>query len=72
MTTKELDAKYVAATYKRFPVEIALPAGPVVLTLHAREDGAKIDRLFLTAEGNVRLRLRNGMEVTEVLTSEVR
>ena len=33
-----------------FPVEIALPAGPVVLTLHAREDGAKIDRLFLTAD----------------------
>ena len=30
--------------------EIALPAGPVVLTLHAREDGAKVDRLFLTAD----------------------
>ena len=33
-----------------FPVEIALPAGPVILTLHAREDGAKVDRLFLTAD----------------------
>ena len=31
-----------------------------------------IDRLFLTAEGNVRIRLRNGMEVTEALAPEVR
>ena len=31
-----------------------------------------IERLFLTAEGNVRIRLWNGMEVTEALTSEVR
>jgi hypothetical protein len=31
-----------------------------------------IDRLFLTADGNVRIRLRNGLEVTETLTTEVR
>ena len=31
-----------------------------------------IDRLFLTAEGNVRIRLRNGLEVAETLTTEVR
>ena len=30
MTTKELDAKYVAATYKRFPVEIARGKGSEV------------------------------------------
>ena len=33
-----------------FPVEIELPAGEVVLTVHVREDGTKIDRLFLTAD----------------------
>ena len=31
-----------------------------------------IDRLYLTADGNVRIRLRNGLEVTETLTTEVR
>ena len=36
--------------WRAFPVELTLPAGPVVLTLHAREDGTKIDRLFLTAD----------------------
>ena len=30
--------------------ELTLPAGPVVLTLHTREDGTKIDRLFLTSD----------------------
>ncbi|MGN0853387.1 MAG: hypothetical protein ACI4Q3_08430 [Kiritimatiellia bacterium] len=34
----------------RFPVELALPAGAAVLNLHAREDGAKIDCLFLTPD----------------------
>ena len=33
---------------------------------------ALIDRLFLTAEGNVRIGLRNGLEVAETLTTEVR
>ena len=27
---------------------MTLPKGPVVLTLHTREDGAKIDNLILT------------------------
>lgn len=31
-----------------------------------------IERLFLTADGNIRIRLRNGLEVTEPLTMEVR
>ena len=30
------------------PVDLTLPKGPVVLTLHTREDGAKIDTLILT------------------------
>ena len=36
--------------WQPFPTEITLPAGPVVLSLHVREDGAKIDQLFLTAD----------------------
>ena len=36
--------------WRAFKTELALPAGPVVLTLHAREDGTKIDRLFLAAD----------------------
>ena len=36
--------------WQPFPVDIALPAGPVVLSLHVREDGTKIDQLFLTAD----------------------
>lgn len=32
------------------PEPIVLPRGPVVLSLHVREDGAKIDRLLLTAD----------------------
>ena len=36
--------------WRPFPAEIALPAGPVVLSLHVREDGAKIDQLFLSAD----------------------
>ena len=41
-----------AAQWKwiQFPTDLALPAGSVVLTLHAREDGTKVDRLFLTAD----------------------
>ena len=31
-----------------------------------------IDRLFLTADGTIRIRLQNGLEVTEKLTAEVR
>lgn len=31
-----------------------------------------IDRLFLTADGAIRIRLKNGLEVTEKLTAEVR
>ncbi len=31
-----------------------------------------IDRLFLTADGTIRIRLQNGLEVTEKLTTEVR
>ena len=34
--------------WREFPVDIVLPKGPVVLTLHTREDGAKIDVLALT------------------------
>ena len=36
--------------WRAFKTELTLPAGPVVLTLHAREDGTKIDRLFLTSD----------------------
>ena len=36
--------------WRSFKTELTLPAGPVVLTLHAREDGTKIDRLFLTSD----------------------
>ena len=36
--------------WRQFMTELTLPAGPVVLTLHSREDGTKIDRLFLTAD----------------------
>ena len=36
--------------WRAFKTELVLPAGPVVLTLHAREDGTKIDRLFLAAD----------------------
>ena len=36
--------------WRAFGTELTLPAGPVVITLHAREDGTKIDRLFLTAD----------------------
>ena len=36
--------------WRPFKTELVLPAGPVVFTLHAREDGTKIDRLFLTAD----------------------
>ena len=35
-------------TWREFPVDMTLPKGPVVLTLHTREDGAKIDNLILT------------------------
>ena len=31
-----------------------------------------IERLFLTADGNVKIRLRNGLEVKESLATEVR
>ncbi len=31
-----------------------------------------IDRLYLTADGNIRIRLQNGLEVEEALTTEVR
>ena len=31
-----------------------------------------IDRLFLTANATIRIRLQNGLEVTEKLTAEVR
>ena len=34
--------------WRGFPVDVVLPKGPVVLTLHTREDGAKIDVLVLT------------------------
>ena len=34
--------------WREFPVDVVLPKGPVVLTLHTREDGAKIDVLVLT------------------------
>ena len=36
--------------WRKFKTELTLPAGPVVLTLHSREDGTKIDRLFLTSD----------------------
>ena len=36
--------------WQPFPAEISLPAGPVILSLHVREDGTKIDQLFLTAD----------------------
>ena len=35
-----------------FPVELKLPAGPVVLTLSPREDGAKMDCLRLSSVGS--------------------
>ena len=35
-------------TWREFPVDVALPKGPVVLTFHTREDGAKVDALVLT------------------------
>ena len=35
-------------TWREFPADLTLPKGPVVLTLHTREDGAKIDTLILT------------------------
>ena len=37
-------------TWREFPVDITLPKGTVTLTLHTREDGAKVDALLLTAE----------------------
>ena len=37
-------------TWREFPVDVTLPKGPVVLTLHTREDGAKVDALLLTNE----------------------
>ena len=36
--------------WRQFKTELTLPAGPVVLTLHSREDGTKIDCLFLTSD----------------------
>ncbi|MBO7683482.1 MAG: hypothetical protein J6T51_02010 [Kiritimatiellae bacterium] len=36
--------------WRAFKTELTLPAGPVVLTLHSREDGTKIDRLLLTSD----------------------
>ena len=36
--------------WAQFPVDLQLPAGPVVLTLHAREDGAKMDRVFISGD----------------------
>ena len=36
--------------WRKFKTELTLPAGPVVLTLHSREDGTKIDSLFLTSD----------------------
>ena len=36
--------------WRKFKTELTLPSGPVVLTLHSREDGTKIDRLFLTSD----------------------
>jgi len=36
--------------WMQFPMDLALPAGSVVLTLHAREDGTKVDRLFMTVD----------------------
>ena len=37
-------------TWREFPVDITLPKGTVTLTLHTREDGAKVDALLLTNE----------------------
>lgn len=37
-------------TWREFPVDITLPKGTVTLTLHTREDGAKVDALLLTTE----------------------
>ena len=37
-------------TWREFPADITLPEGAVTLTLHTREDGAKVDALLLTAE----------------------
>ena len=39
-------------TWREFPVDITLSKGPVVLTLHTREDGAKVDALALTDDGS--------------------
>ena len=36
--------------WRPFPKALVLPAGPVVLTIHAREDGTKLDRLYLAAD----------------------
>jgi hypothetical protein len=35
-------------TWREFPADLTLPKAPVVLTLHTREDGAKMDTLILT------------------------
>ena len=37
-------------TWREFPADITLPEGAVTLTLHTREDGAKVDALLLTTE----------------------
>ena len=37
-------------SWVRFPVELKLPSGSAVLNVHVREDGAKLDRLFLTSD----------------------
>lgn len=39
-------------TWTPFPEPVVLPKGPVVLTLHVREDGAKIDRLCLSPDAD--------------------
>ena len=36
--------------WREFPANVTLPKGPVVLTLHTREDGAKVDALTLTSD----------------------
>ncbi len=42
--------------WRPFATELTLPKGPAVLTLGAREDGTKIDRLLLTSEAEPMLK----------------
>ena len=41
-----------AWTWRELPLDVTLPKGSVVLTLHTREDGAKVDALLLTNEAS--------------------